>query len=403
MAKLNLHFEKLPKTYLFSEIEKKAENFLLKKPNFPLLNLGVGDVKTPLFPPVIAALKKAAEEMGEETSFRGYGPCEGYSFLRKAIAKADYQDISEDEVFISDGANTDLSAVQELFSIDSRIAVIDPAYPVYVETNVMAGRTRQLLKTGRYGAVEYLHTDEKNDFQPSLPMTNVDLIYLCSPNNPTGVSLTRKTLSNFVRYAKEKGAVLVYDGAYEAFITSDAPHSIYEIEGAKEVAVEIRSFSKSAGFTGLRCGYTVVPKELKIHDAGSIYSLNTLWKRRVDMKTNGVSYPIQRAAEALYTQEGQKALKKTIETTSFRSHKLFKGLKEIGYEVYGGIDSPYTWCKTPPKISSWQLFDFLLEKTGIITLPGVGFGPSGDKFIRFSAFAPLSTIEETLFRLKKLA
>lgn len=403
MTKLNLNFHKLSGNYLFPEIEKRVELLKNKHPNASLLNLGVGDVTKPLFPNVIAALTAAAKEMGEKATFRGYGPSEGYQFLRKVIAEHDYKNISADEIFISDGANTDLANLQEIFSLENRIAIIDPAYPVYVDTNVMAGRTRPLLKTGRYGGLTYLSCTEENDFQPEVPNAHLDLIYLCSPNNPTGVALSQENLTRWVEYAKKHNAVILYDGAYEAFITTDAPRSIYEIKGAKEVAIEVRSFSKSAGFTGLRCSYTVVPHDLKIYDAGTSHSLHSLWKRRVDTKSNGVSYPVQKAAESLYTPIGQKAIQEAVRSYNERARFLLEGLKSLGYSVYGGIDSPYVWCKTPPKVSSWEFFDFVLENVHIISIPGVGFGQGGEGYIRFSAFAEMEAIQETLARFKKLA
>ncbi len=403
MTKLNLNFHKLSGKYLFSEIEKRVEALKTNQPTALLLNLGVGDVTNPLFPNVTQALIGASQEMGEKATFRGYGPSEGYLFLRKAIAEQDYKNLLPDEVFISDGANSDLANLQEIFSLENRIAVIDPAYPVYVDTNVMAGRTRPFLKTGRYGGITYLGCTEENEFQPELPTGHVDLIYLCSPNNPTGVAFTRETLKRFVDYARINHAVILYDGAYEAFITSDAPRSIYEIEGAKEVAIEVRSFSKSAGFTGLRCSYTVIPHELKVRDAGGIHAIHPFWKRRIETKTNGISYPVQRAAEALYTAEGRNAIREAIKGYSDRSQLLLEGLKAIGYTVYGGIDSPYIWCKTPPKVSSWEFFDFILENAHVITLPGAGFGVGGEGFIRFSAFAEPNVIQEMLQRFKRLA
>jgi len=401
MTKLNHHFQKLSGNYLFPEIEKRVAALKMKHPNAPLINLGVGDVTTPLSPSVITALTAASKEMGVRETFRGYGPSEGYLFLREAIAKHDYKNISPDEIFISDGANTDIGNLQEIFSLDNKVAIPDPTYPVYVETNVMAGRTRPLLKTGRYGGITYLPCNEENGFQPQPPNVHVDIVYLCSPNNPTGVAMDRELLTRWVKYAKEHEAVIIYDGAYEAFITTDAPRSIYEIPGAKEVAIEVRSFSKSAGFTGLRCSYTVVPFDLKVRDAGAIHSLNALWKRRVDTKTNGVSYPIQKAAAALYTPEGQKEMREMVRTYGERAKMLLEGLKKLGYTVFGGIDSPYVWCKTPPKITSWEFFDFLLENANIVSIPGLGFGLEGDGYIRFSAFA--EPIGESLNRFKNLA
>ncbi len=401
MAKLNHHYQKLAGNYLFPEIDKRVEALKKKEPKASLLNLGVGDVTAPLSPTVIAALIAASKEMGDLKTFRGYGPSEGYLFLREAIAKNDYTDISPDEIFISDGANTDIANLQEIFSIDNRIAIPDPSYPVYVDTNVMAGRTRSLLKTGRYGGIVYLPCIAENGFQPQPPNVHADLIYLCSPNNPTGIAMDRELLARWIKYAKEHEAVLLFDGAYEAFITSGAPRSIYEIEGAKEVAIEVRSFSKSAGFTGLRCSYTVIPHQLKVRDAGALRSLHSLWKRRVDTKSNGVSYPVQKAAAALYTPEGQKEMQELVRTYNERAKVLLEGLKRLGYTVYGGIDSPYIWCKTPPKVTSWEFFDFLLENAHIISIPGLGFGKEGDGYVRFSAFA--ASIAESLFRFKNLA
>lgn len=404
MTKLNLNFQKLSGQYLFPEIEKRVENLKTKQPNASFLNLGVGDLTGPLFPMVTNALNLASFEMGEKSTFRGYGPSQGYEFLRKAIAEYDYKkNISADEIFISDGANTDLANLQEIFSLENKVAVLDPAFPVYVESNVMAGRTRPLLKTGRYGGIVYLSTTEENGFQPDLPNVHVDLIYLCSPNNPTGVSLTKETLTRFVNYARKNNAVIIFDGAYEAFITTGAPRSIYEIEGAKEVAIEVRTFSKSAGFTGLRCGYTVVPHALKVRDAGSVHALHPLWARRIETKTNGVSYPIQKSAAALYTKEGQDAIESAARDCNERSRLLLEGLKAIGYTVYGGIDSPYVWCKTPPKVSSWEFFDFILENIQVVTIPGAGFGLDGEGYIRFSGFAETPVIQETLQRFKRLA
>lgn len=404
MAKINHHYQKLVGNYLFPEIEKRVEALKKKQPTASLLNLGVGDVTTPLAPHVIDALTAASKEMGDKKTFRGYGPSEGYLFLRELISQVDYQGkFSPDEIFISDGANSDIANLQEIFSIDNKVAIPDPAYPVYVDINVMAGRTRPLLKTGRFGGITYLVCNEANGFQPQPPSTHVDLVYLCSPNNPTGLAMDRDLLTRWVKYAKEHEAVILFDGAYEAFITSDAPRSIYEIEGAKEVAIEVRSFSKSAGFTGLRCSYTVVPHSLKVRDAGSIHSLNAFWKRRVDTKSNGVSYPVQKGAAALYTPEGQKRIRETVKSYNERALFLRDGLKQLGYTVYGGIDSPYIWCKTPPKVSSWEFFDFLLENAQIISIPGVGFGQEGNQYIRFSAFAEKEAITESLIRFKNLA
>lgn len=400
MTKINHHFQKLSNDSLFQEVERRVEALKKKLPKAALLDLGIGDVTTPISRSVISALTFASQEMGEKKTFRGYGPAEGYLFLRKAIAENEYQNISPDEIFISDGASSDIANLQEIFSIDNRIAITDPAYPVYVDVNVMAGRTRPLLKTGRYGGITYLPCNEANRFQPEPPNSHVDLIYLSSPNNPTGVAMSREILTQWVQYAKKQEAVIIFDGSYEAFITSGAPKSIYEIPGAKEVAVEVRSFSKSAGFTGLRCSYMVVPYELKVRDAGAVHSLHSLWKKRIETNSNGVSYPIQRAAESLYTAEGKKETAMTVSNYLQKAKLLLDGLKQLGYTVYGGIDSPYIWCKTPPKVTSWEFFDFLLENGQIISLPGIGFGLEGDGFIRLSAFA--EPIGESLQRFKNL-
>ena len=291
---------------------------------------------------------------------------------------------------------------QELFDIDNRIAIPDPTYPVYLDSNVIAGRTRTLLKSGRYGGVTYLPCTEENGFKPQIPKNPVDLIYLCSPSNPTGAAMDRGLLKQWVDYAKANRAVILIDGAYSAFVTDpDAPKSIFEIEGAREVAVEFRTFSKSAGFTGLRCSYTVVPKDLKIYDFGSTHSLYNLWKRRHDTKFNGVAYPIQRAAEALFTPEGQREVNALVNSYLERAHLFRQGLSGLGYTVYGGKDSPFLWCKTPEKVSSWNFFDYLLEQNQIISIPGSGFGLAGEGFVRFSAFADPSSLGEALERLKK--
>lgn len=403
MVKLNHHYQKLSGQYLFPEIDKRVNALKSRSPNALLLNLGIGDVSKPLTPSVVTALIAAAQEMGDKKGFRGYGPSQGYLFLREAIATHDYKDlgIHAEEIFISDGAKSDLGNLQEIFATDNRVALADPTYPVYLDTNVMAGRTRLPLKTGRYGGITYLPCTEENHFQPEPPSSACDLIYLCSPNNPTGVALNREVLKQWVAYAKKHKAVILYDGAYEAYITSaDTPRSIYEIEGAKEVAIEIRSFSKSAGFTGLRCSYTVVPHALKVLDAGSVHSLYHLWKRRCETKFNGVSYPVQKAAAALYAPAGQKERQELIKTYGERARFLKEGLEKLGYTVYGGIDAPYLWCKAPGKMTSWEFFETLLEKAHIVSIPGKGFGLLGERFVRFSAFAEPTALAEGLLRLK---
>ncbi|MGB7977544.1 MAG: LL-diaminopimelate aminotransferase [Chlamydiales bacterium] len=403
MTKLNLHYHKLTTASPLLEMEKRVEALKKKHPTASILNLAMGDVTHPLFPNVTQALNLAAKEMGGAKTLRGYGPSAGYLFLKEAIAEHDYKNISPDEIFISDGANTDFANLQKIFSIDNRIAIPDPAFPVYVDTNVMAGRTRPILKTGRYGGITYLPCTEENGFQPNPPDGHVDLIYLASPGNPTGVALSKELLTRWVDFAKRHEAVILFDGSYQAFITSGAPRSIYEIAGAEEVAIEVRSFSKTAGFTGLRCSYTVVPRALQVRDAGSTHSVHALWKRRTETEYNGVSYPIQRAAEALYTPEGREAIQETILSYGERAKFLLEGLKKLGYPVYGGIDSPYIWCRTPPKVSSWEFFDFVLENAHVIGMPGLRFGPGGDGYIRLSAFAEPAAIAEALNRFKNLA
>lgn len=403
MAKLNHHYQKLSTTYLFTEIEKRLKAYKEKNPGKRILNLGVGDAKGPLLASVTSALIQASQEMGKPETFRGYGPSEGYSFLREAIALNDYKNlsISADEIFISDGANTDLANFQEIFALENRIAVPDPAYPVYLDSNVMAGRTRHQLKTGNYGGITYFPCTEENGFQPHPPRSAVDIIYLCSPSNPTGVAMDRELLSKWVQYAKAHGAVIIFDGAYEAFVQSpNVPRSIYEIEGAAEVAIEIRSFSKIAAFTGLRCSYTVVPHQLKIYDAGALHSLHALWKRRQDTKFNGVSYPVQRAAAALYSPQGQKEIRTVIDSYAKNSFLMRQGLQELGYEIFGGVDSPFIWCKTLAKMKSWDFFDYLLETYQIATVPGRGFGLCGEGFVRISCLAPDEILQESLSRFK---
>ena len=404
MAKLNHHYQKLQPTYLFTDIEKRVDAFKTKNPSTDLAHLGVGDISMPIPPAIIVELIAASQEMGDPNQFKGYGPSQGYPFLREAIAKNDYPGlIQPDEIFISDGANTDLANLQEIFAPDIKVALPDPAYPVYLDTTIMSGRTRLPLKTGGYGGVVYLPCLEENGFQPSLPNTQADLIYLCSPHNPTGVALTRDLLKQWVAYARKNRAILILDAAYEAYITDPSiPRTIYEIEGAKEVAIEVRSFSKNAGFTGLRCSYTVIPHQLRVADMGSILSVHALWKRRQDAKTNGVSYPIQRAAAAVYSPNGKEQVKSLVSNYLARAAYLLDGLKNLGYTVFGGINAPYIWLKVPDAFDSWGFFDHLLENGQIITLPGVGFGRHGEGYIRMTAFARQETIEKALARLKTL-
>jgi len=404
MVKLNHHYQKLSDEILFPQIEKKVALLQSKSPQASWIHLETGDVTRPLSPSLVYAMTNATQEMGEKSTFRGYGPSNGYSFLREAIAEGDYKNlgISPDEIFISDGAKSDLSNLQELFSLENRVALPDPSCPIYLDTNIMAGRTRLPLKTGRYGGITYLECTEENGFLPSPPGTHTDLIYLCSPNNPTGTSMDKSLLKQWIDYARNHEAIILFDGTYEAYITSDAPHSIYEIEGAKEVAVEIRSFSKTAGFTGLRCSYTVIPRQIQIRDVGKTHSLHSLWTRRCQTKSNGVSYPIQKAAAAIYTQKGQQEVKELVRTYSERARFFLHGLQHLGYKAFGGIDAPYIWCKTPEKMNSWEFFDLLLEKAQIVATPGTGFGSKGAGFVRFSAFAEPTALAEGLLRIKTL-
>ena len=401
MLKLNPNFAKLSSYYLFPEVEKKVAAEMAKHPNLAPVNLGLGDVTKPLPPTLLAALCGGAQEMGDRHTFHGYGPSAGYPFLREAIAYGEYRNlgIATDEIFVSNGAKCDLGHVQELFDVDNRVALCDPAYPVYVDTTVLAGRTKGLNEHGEYEGIHYIPCLEENGFIPLPPNNSCDLIYLCSPNNPTGAALDRPTLRKWVDYALEHQSVIIYDGAYEAYITSDqCPHSIYEIDGAKEIAIEIRSFSKSAGFTGLRCSYSVIPKELRVQDT----SLHALWRRRHDTKFGGVPYPVQKCAASIYTPEGQKEVKDIIQMYKDRSHFFFEGLKKLGYTVFGGVDAPYIWCKAPNSLSSWEFFDQLLERLHIICVPGRGFGRRGEGFVRFSAFAEPTQLAEGLLRIKQL-
>lgn len=405
MVKLNHHYQKLQPNYLFTEIEKRIDAYKAKKPQEPLAHLGVGDVTMPIAPAIIQELLSASQEMGDAEKFRGYGPSQGYSFLREAICKNDYKNlnISADEIFISDGANTDLSNLQELFDENVRVALPDPAYPVYLDTTIMAGRTRLPLKTGGYGGVTSLPCTEENGFQPLPPITRADLIYLCTPSNPTGVAITRSVLKDWVDYAKKNHSILIVDAAYQAYITDPAiPKSIYEIEGAKEVAIEVKSFSKNAGFTGLRCSYTVVPHQIQVADTGTVFSLNALWKRRQDAKSNGVSYPIQRAAAAVYTPAGEKQVKAQVSAYLNRAGLLLNGLKSLGYKVFGGVDAPYIWLKIPEGYNSWSFFDHLLENANVVSLPGSGFGRYGEGYVRLTSFGSKETLEMALERMKNL-
>ena len=376
----------LASNYLFADIAKKVQAFKAENPEADVISLGIGDVTQPLCPAVVEAMHKAADEMGQSATFRGYGPERGYDFLRNAIVEHDYRsrgiDIDADEVFVSDGAKSDTGNFQELLSADSVVAVTDPVYPVYVDSNVMAGR--KIVK---------LPCTAENGFVPELPKEHVDVIYLCYPNNPTGTTLTKEQLKVWVDYALQHDALIFYDAAYEAFIQSkDVPHSIYEIPGAKECAVEFHSFSKTAGFTGVRCGYTIVPKTLPV-------PLNQLWSRRQCTKFNGTSYISQRAAEAIYTPEGQQQIRTTIGYYMQNAKLMRETLTQMGFTVYGGTDAPYIWVKTPKGMTSWEFFDWMLHSAHVVCTPGAGFGPSGEGYVRLTAFGTHENTEKALRRM----
>lgn len=403
---INENFLKLPGAYLFADIARKVKAFRQENPNVEVISLGIGDVTQPLAPAVVKALHKAADEMAVAATFRGYGPERGYDFLREAIVANDFRargiKMDADEVFVSDGAKSDTGNFQELLGADVRIAVTDPVYPVYVDSNVMGGRSGVLGKDGCWSDIVYLPCKAENDFVPDIPKQHVDVIYLCYPNNPTGTTLTREQLKRWVEYAIRNGALIFYDAAYEAYIQhSDVPHSIYEIEGAKSVAVEFHSYSKTAGFTGVRCGYTVVPKDLKVRTSkGEDIALNPLWNRRQSTKFNGTSYLAQRAAEAIYTPEGKRQIQATISYYMENARLMYAALSELGLTVYGGKDAPYLWVRTPKGVSSWQFFDDMLHRANVVCTPGVGFGPSGEGYVRLTAFGTRESTMEALHRIQ---
>ncbi len=406
MFKINENYLKLPGSYLFSTIGKKVSAYSASHPDKKIIRLGIGDVTLPLVPAVTQALHGAVDEMGKAETFRGYAPDLGYEFLRKTIADNDYRargcDIDADEIFISDGAKCDTGNIQEIFSLDNRIAVCDPVYPVYVDSNVMAGRTGTYDREREtWSDVIYLPCTAENDFAPELPgeSRTPDLIYLCFPNNPTGATITKARLQEWVDYALKKGAVILYDAAYEAYISEeDVPHSIYECEGAKSCAIEFRSFSKNAGFTGVRLGFTVIPKELKCGEV----SLHALWARRHGTKYNGAPYIVQRAGEAVYSEAGKAQLKEQVACYMKNAEYIFNGLKEAGYTVSGGVNSPYIWLKTPNGMSSWEFFDCLLERVNVVGTPGSGFGPGGEGYFRLTAFGSYENTVEAVDRIKTL-
>ena len=404
MLKVNDNYQKLPGSYLFSTIAKKVAAYSEVNPEKRIIRLGIGDVTQPLAPAIIEALHRAVDEMGAAETFHGYAPDLGYEFLRNAIADNDYKargcDISADEIFVSDGAKSDSGNIQELFSADARIAVCDPVYPVYVDSNVMAGRTGIYdEKTGMWSDVIYMPCTMENDFVPEFPRETPDVIYLCLPNNPTGTTITKAQLQEWVDYANKNGALIIYDGAYEAYISEeDVAHSIYECEGARTCAIEIKSFSKNAGFTGVRLGYTVVPRELSY---GGV-SLHGMWARRHGTKFNGAPYIIQRAGEAVYSKEGKAQLKQQVAYYMNNAKVILEGLKEAGYTVFGGVNAPYIWLKTPGNMGSWEFFDYLLEHANVVGTPGAGFGPSGEGYFRLTAFGSHENTAAALARIKAL-
>lgn len=404
MFHINENYQKLPGSYLFSTIGKKVNAYQEANPDKEIIRLGIGDVTQPIAPAIIEAMHKAVDEMGHAETFHGYAPDLGYAFLRKAIVDNDYKakgcDISEDEIFVSDGAKSDSANIQEIFAQNNRIAVCDPVYPVYVDSNVMAGRTGTYDKaTETWSDVIYMPCTAANNFVPEFPKETPDIIYLCLPNNPTGTTLTKDQLQEWVDYANKNGAVIIYDAAYEAYISEDnVAHSIYECEGAKTCAIELRSFSKNAGFTGVRLGFTVVPKELKCGDA----SLNAMWARRHGTKFNGAPYIVQRAGEAVYSDAGKAQLKEQVAYYMKNAKTIKEGLKDAGYTVFGGVNAPYIWLKTPDKMTSWEFFDYLLEKANVVGTPGSGFGPSGEGYFRLTAFGNYENTVKALERIKAL-
>ncbi|MXP77809.1 LL-diaminopimelate aminotransferase [Lachnospiraceae bacterium WCA-9-b2] len=404
MFKVNEDYLKLPGSYLFSTIGKKVAAFQEANPDKGIIRLGIGDVTQPLAPSIIKALHSAVEEMAHEETFHGYAPDLGYEFLRSAMAKNDYQnrgcDIEADEIFISDGAKCDSGNIQEIFSRDCKIAVCDPVYPVYVDTNVMAGRTGVYdAVTETWSDVIYMPCTKETDFAPELPKETPDIIYLCFPNNPTGSTITKAQLQAWVDYANKNGAVIIYDAAYEAYISEeDVPHSIYECDGARTCAIELRSFSKNAGFTGVRLGATVIPKEVKCGEV----MLHSLWARRHGTKYNGAPYIVQKAGEAVYSEAGKAELKEQIAYYMRNAKVIYEGLKGAGYNVSGGVNAPYIWLEIPKGMTSWEFFDCLLERANVVGTPGSGFGPSGEGYFRLTAFGSYETTVEAIERIRKM-
>ncbi len=405
MARINDHYQKLSAGYLFPEIGRRVQAYTQSHPEADVIRLGIGDVTRPLPPAVIDAFHAGVDELASVDTFKGYGPEQGHLFLRELIAENDYASrgirIDPAEIFVSDGAKCDCGNIQEIFSPECKVAVADPVYPVYIDTNVMAGRSGAADDKGCYEGIVYMPCTEENGFQPDIPSEPVDLVYLCSPNNPTGTVATHGQLKAWVDYARDSGAVLLFDAAYEAYIADpELPRSIYEVEGAREVAIEFRSFSKTAGFTGTRCAFIVVPEELKgKNSSGEDVSIHQLWSRRHSTKFNGTSYPVQCAAAAVYTPEGKAQVQGLIEFYMENARIIREGLLESGYTVFGGVHSPYSWLRVPGGMKSWEFFDHLLEKTQVVGTPGSGFGPAGEGYFRLSAFGERDRIEEAIGRI----
>ncbi|MEG0646578.1 MAG: LL-diaminopimelate aminotransferase [Bacteroides sp.] len=407
MALVNEHFLKLPGSYLFSDIAKKINTFKITHPQKEIIRLGIGDVTRPLPPACIEAMHKAVEELADASTFHGYGPEQGYDFLREAIIKKDYATrgitLAVNEVFVNDGAKSDTGNIGDILRHDNSVGVTDPIYPVYIDSNVMSGRSGVLdPNTGKWSNITYMPCTSENNFIPEIPKKRIDIVYLCYPNNPTGTTLTKAELKKWVDYALANDTLILFDAAYEAYIQEpDVPHSIYEIKGAKRCAIEFRSFSKTAGFTGVRCGYTVVPKELTAATlTGERVSLNALWNRRQCTKFNGASYITQRAAEAIYSPEGQQQIQETIDYYMTNSRIMREGLEAAGLEVYGGVNAPYIWVKTPNNTPSWRFFEQMLYEANVVGTPGVGFGPSGEGYIRLTAFGERANCIEAMQRIK---
>ena len=404
MVQINPNFSKLPGSYLFSEIGRRVAAYSRENPDAPLIRLGIGDVTRPLVPAVTQAMARAVAEMGTSGGFHGYGPEQGYDFLRQAIAEHDYRArgvaVDPEEIFVSDGAKSDCGNIGDIFGPDNVVAVCDPVYPVYVDSNAMAGRAGDYdPATGRWSRLVYLPCVRENGFVPAIPEGRADMVYLCFPNNPTGAMATRAQLKAWVDWANANGSVILYDSAYEAFISEpDLPHSIFEIEGARTCAIEFRSFSKTAGFTGTRCAYTVVPQELEREGV----SLNALWNRRQTTKFNGVPYVVQRGAQAVYTPEGQAQVRETISYYQRNARVIREGLSRAGLEVYGGVNAPYIWVKTPHDMGSWDFFDLLLRRAHVVTTPGAGFGPSGEGYIRVTAFGEAQQAVQAVERIQSV-